>query len=264
MIQHVLLVGCGSMGSAMARGLKLSHPDWKFSCYTPSGTRAKALALELGGEFVEDLSVLPKGITAVMLGFKPQMIGVAAPPLKTLLPETVPYISLLAAISLHDLTLHFPNRPLIRLMPNLSVATLKGVVLWEQYALFPEPLELWKNALSSLGLAPRVSEKLIDVYTIPGASSPAFLFQWLKDAGLYAQENGGDPQEAVEIFAQALRGTLSTPLKFSEMDAKITAVASKGGVTQAVLDTWEKSFSGYIKAGFNAGLQRIQAMKKPS
>mgnify|MGYP003393222515 CR=1 FL=1 len=262
MKQHLLVIGCGSMGSAIAVGLKARHPDWQFTCWTPSGARAQALAQKIGGAHLTDLKLLPADITAVVLGLKPQMLTEASVPLKTLLPVNTPYISLLAAISLSELQQVFPGRPLLRLMPNMAVERNKGVVLWEQVGLDKNSEASWEKALQSLGLAPHISEKLIDVYTLHGASSPAFLFQWLKDAGEFAQEQGGDPQEAVDIFAQAMRGTLDAPLKFSELDARIKGVASKGGVTQAVLDVWQQKYAHYIKQGFAAGLERIQQLKK--
>lgn len=259
--EHLFFYGCGSMGGALARGLKSAHPHWQFSFWTPSGTRAKAMAQELGGHFISTLAEIPAGVTGVVLGFKPQMLNVASAPLANLFSKEIPFISLLAAISLSELAEHFPGRPLIRLMPNLAVAENRGVVLWNELGISQTARPHWQNALAKLGLAPYVSEPLIDVYTLPAASSPAFLFQWLRDVGDYARQNGGDPQEAVAILVQAFRGTLANDLRFDELQGKIQAVASRGGVTQATLDEWRTSDPDYIQRGFGAGLKRLGELK---
>ena len=263
MTQHVLVYGCGSMARALTLGLKAANPEWKFTCWTPSGTKAESLAKELNGTWLKDLAEIPQDLTAVFLGFKPQMLAQASAGLQENIKTKIPFVSMLAAITLTELESHFSGRPLLRLMPNLAVSRRQGVVLWEHQGLGPSELSTWEKALATLGLAPHVPEHLIDVYTIHAASSPAFVYQWLKDAGEFVSAHGGDPQEAVNILAQALRGTLEAgPFQVNELDEKIKSVASKGGVTQAVLDEWKTSLPQYIKQGFEAGLNRLKQMKK--
>lgn len=261
MKQHLLLIGCGSMGSAFALGLKHAHPHWEFSCWTPSGTRAEALAQRLNGHWVKDLTNLPVGITGVVLGFKPQMLQDAQAQLVNLLPG-LPFVSLLAAIPLSQLGRTFAGRSIVRVMPNLAVEQRAGVALWCAHGLSPQAHEEWQTALSRLGFAPNVPEEMVNLYTLHGGSAPAFLFQWIKDAGEFARQNGGDPQLAMDILVQTWRGTLLSPPRFEKLDERIGAVASKGGVTQAVLDHWSSTDPGYIGGGFAAGLKRLGEMQK--
>lgn len=263
MNQHILVYGCGSMARALTLGLKSAYPEWRFTCWTPTGIKAESLAKELNGVWLKDLSQAPTDLTCVFLGFKPQMLSIASAGLVENIKSNVPFVSMLAAITINELKTYYSQRPLLRVMPNLAVAGRQGVVLWEEDGLSRSDLEIWENALGALGLAPHVSESLIDVYTVHAASSPAFLYQWLKDAGEFVSSHGGDPQEAVNILAQALRGTLSTgPFNVYELDQKIKSVASKGGVTQAVLDEWRNCYPNYIKQGFEAGVSRLKEMKK--
>ncbi len=258
---HVLVYGCGKMARAFALGLQKANPQMRFSCWTPSGDKARALAQDLGGIWVQDLSQMPSTVDTVILGFKPQGLSTAAPDVQKLFPPATLFVSLLAAISLQTLSQYFPGHPLVRVMPNLAVETNQGVVLWKSHATSPAQLQLWQRALGSLGMAPELSEDHIDLYTMHSGSAPAFLYQWLRDAGVFAETNGGDPQLAVRIFAQALRGALSTELVFDELEDKIAAVTSKGGVTRAALDEWLTSDPEYLVRGFTAGLSRLKELK---
>lgn len=250
------------MGSAFARGLKDSRPRWTFSTWSPSGVKAKALAQELGAHWIQDLGQVPRDITGIVLGFKPQLLAAAAPELLRRMRGNETIISLLAAVELAELQTHFPASPILRLMPSLAVGKRQGVVLWQQAEMERNEQDRWALALADLGQAFKVTEALMDVYTMHAACAPAFVYQWLLDAGRFAKDHGGDPQAAVKMMGQALRGALSEELDFSTLDAQIKRVASKGGVTQAVLDHWKSEAPDYVPDGFEAGLQRLRAMKK--
>lgn len=256
---HVLVYGCGKMARAFALGLKRTDPSLRFSCWTPSGEKARALAEELKGTWLAELAI-PGDVTAVMLGFKPQNLTTAAPALKGLPPQAT-VLSLLAAVELRTLAQHFPAHPLLRVMPNLCVQNGQGVVLWAQSGHTATLRATWEKRLQGLGLAAELSEAHIDLYTMHGGSAPAFLYYWLKEAGDFAAERGGDAQLAVQIFAQTLRGALESSMEYAQLQERITAVASKGGVTQAALDEWIKSDGDYLKRGFAAGHDRLKALK---
>jgi pyrroline-5-carboxylate reductase len=258
---HVLLWGCGNMAGALARGLRAQHPQWRFTCWAPTGTRARPLAEAIGGTFLADASEIPQDVDAVVLGFKPQVLSEAAPGLRKL-PAKALVVSLLAAVSVEQLAGHFPARPILRLMPNLAIGRNQGVVLWWGRGLTGDQQQVWKAALATLGLSREAEEDLLDLYTLPAASSPAFLYYWLQGVGEYAQNFGGDPNEAVQLMCQALRAALNDgELKFEQLPVRIAAVASRGGVTQATIDAWKSQSPQYIQDGLSAGLKRLNVLK---
>lgn len=253
---HIVFWGSGNMARALAQGWRKTHATWRFSFWSPSGTSALLSAKQTGGAVLQS-PTMPDDVTGVVLGFKPQSFELAASQLAPLLPRGIPCFSLLAAVDLQRLSSLLPLRPLVRLMPNLSIAEQQGVVLWTASEKGP-----WQSQLSCLGLAEEVPEKLLDVYTAHAGCSPAFLYQWLKDAGEFAREHGGDADLAVRLLHQAFKGTLlNPPPAYVELETKISTVASKGGVTRAILDEWLKIAPNYIKQGFAAGLARIRSLK---
>ncbi len=262
MKRSVVVWGCGNMAGAFARGLARQN-SFHFVCWNPSVAKARALAAELGGSVLPDGAPLPPDTSAVILGFKPQKLAEAAAGLAPRLPEGAVVVSLLAAVSVEALSTHFPGRPVLRLMPNLAVAQGQGVVLWQAHQLDAAVRAEWAQALGRLGEAQEVDAALMDVYTMHAGCAPAFLYQWLKDAGDFARAQGGDADVAVRLLAQSFRGTLMAPTpSHGELEGKIDAVASAGGVTRAVLERWKQSAPDYVAEGFQAGLERIREMKK--
>jgi len=249
----ILVWGCGNMASAFALGLSRAHQDLQFICWNPSGEKAQTLAKKLNGTVLTDASKRPV-VDAVILGFKPQKLSEAAPALSGLSSETT-VISLLAAVSINRLRTFLPAAQILRVMPNLAVATGNGVALWQGQ-------KSWGARLQCLGLAPEVSEELMDVYTIHAGCSPAFLFSWIDDAAKFASAHGGDADLSRKILIKAWQGALAG-LENDEMsmEEKVNEVASKGGVTRAALDGFSARAPDYIDHGFAAGLKRIQELK---
>jgi pyrroline-5-carboxylate reductase len=250
----ILVWGCGNMASAFVRGLARTHQELEFVCWNPSAEKAQALAAAVNGRVLSDPQALPT-VDAVILGFKPQKLAEAAPALSQLKAGTT-VVSLLAAVDVARLQTFFPTAAVIRVMPNLAVAQGQGVALWHGDSL------AWAKYFQCLGLAPQVSEQLMDVYTLHAGCSPAFLFAWIDEAAKFAVKHGGEAELARKILIKAWQGALAglenDPATMAE---KITAVASKGGVTKAALDGFATCAPDYIERGFGAGLKRIQELK---
>ncbi len=246
------------MARAMALGLKSSDSQIEFLCWNPTMSKAQELSRELAGR------VWKSGdeFEAVILGFKPQKLSEGLTLLKSHLKAETLLISLLAATQMKKFLTVTPCHQIIRLMPNLGVATGDGVVLWGQQGLTPKDVSAWQQRLNGLGLAPLMSEEHIDLYTLYSGCAPAYLFQWIHDAGEFAAINGGDAELARKILIEAFKGTLARLDGDEDMKDNIAQVASKGGVTEAVLSGWKTTSPEYIKIGFAAGLEKMKEFRE--
>jgi pyrroline-5-carboxylate reductase len=112
-------LGSGNMASALARGI--GEPAL---CFDPVAGRADALALELGGEAVPDAATLAERADVVVLGHKPGQLHEAAE--QAAAARAV--VSILGGVSVAELRAAYPDRPVIRLMPNTPAGVGKGVV----------------------------------------------------------------------------------------------------------------------------------------
>lgn len=112
-------LGSGNMASALARGI--GEPAL---CFDPVADRAVALAAELGGEAVPDAATLAERADVVVLGHKPGQLTAAARDAA----GARAVASILGGVSVADLRAAYPDRPVVRLMPNTPAGVGKGVV----------------------------------------------------------------------------------------------------------------------------------------
>lgn len=253
----ILVWGCGNMAQAFVKGLKQRNPSFAFYLYNPSPEKAQSLALAVQGQVASGNS--HERYDAVILGFKPQKLIEAAAQLSVYLSSRPTILSLLAATELSRLASFFPQSPLIRVMANLPVERNSGIVLWRGQGVDEA---FWQNIFSNLGIARHVSEPEMDLYTLHAGCSPAFIYQWVKDAGQFASTQGGNEALARELFIHALSSALEIiKHDHAQLSEKISSVASKGGVTEAALKRFHEVAPRYIEEGFLAGLKRIGELK---
>lgn len=253
----ILVWGCGNMAQAFVKGLKQRNPSFAFHLYNPSPEKAQALASAAQGHVVKGGA--DERYDVVILGFKPQKLSEAAAQLSVHLSSRSTILSLLAATELARLASFFPNSPLIRVMANLPVERNSGIVLWRGQGV--DEIN-WQNIFAGLGIARLVSEPEMDLYTLHAGCSPAFIYQWVKDAGHFASTHGGDEALARELFIYALSAALEgIKHDHSQLAERISSVASKGGVTEAALKKFQEVAPRYIEEGFLAGLKRIGELK---
>jgi pyrroline-5-carboxylate reductase len=216
------------------------------------------LAQKLKGKVYQEEKI---SFDAVILGFKPQQLeGAKTKLLETIHPHAT-IISLLAAVTLKRLKNFFSANEIIRVMPNLMVEKNDGVAIWSS-EVESQAINNWSKALSSLGLVHKVSEPLLDVYTLHAGCSPAFIFSWLKSAEEFAILHSGEAKLAREILIKSWLGALeSIQGQDVNLEEKINSVASKGGVTRAALDSFQAQAPNYVVDAFEAGLSRINELK---
>ncbi len=253
----ILVWGAGNMSQAFVKGLKNKNSHFEFFVFNPTREKAERLAGAVQGQVVTENTASDYDL--VILGFKPQKLSVAAAQLCKILPPQTAVLSLLAATEISKLATYFPQRPLVRVMTNLTVERNSGIVLW---AAQRADESFWQKVFVGLGLARLVNEKEMDVYTLHAGCSPAFIYQWIKDAGVFAATHGADEALARELFIHALSSALEgIRHDHSNLSEKINSVASKGGVTEAALKRFHELSPQYVEDGFLAGLKRIGELK---
>ncbi len=238
------------MSSALALGL--GSQGHEFFLYNPTLSKAQSLK----GQLKKAQLWQGQDFEAVVLGFKPQKLTEAMSDLSAIVTPQTLIISLLAGVKLEKLQTLFHSR-VLRLMPNLAIAENKGVCLWSSL-LEAQENRFWQTTLNSLGFAPQVEERELDLYTLHAGCSPAYLYFLIQEMKDLAQQSGGDPALAAKILTLSLQGALDKLKGDEDFQGLITQVASKGGVTEATLKHWNES--GAIASGLKAGLERIQQL----
>lgn len=233
----ILLVGCGRMGGAMARGWERAHEVWVFDPH--------AATLPDGAEPMERLEDFRADRdTAVILAVKPQIFPDLAPLLRPLATSGALFVSIMAGISLRRLgdALGDTHR-LVRAMPNTAASIGGGVTaIAGTVGIGTDD----RNAVDAL-LAPTGrliwldDECLIDAVTAVSGSGPAYYFRFT-EALAAAGAAQGLPAELSTMLARATFEGSAALSKTGELslDELRQQVTSPGGTTAAGLAQMEK------------------------
>jgi pyrroline-5-carboxylate reductase len=252
-------VGAGSMAAAMARGLAGQADSMLF---TDSGSgRAAELARELGGEALASNAALAQRADVVVLAVKPAKLDKVAEELS----EAKVVVSLLGATSLEALKSAFPDKEVLRVMPNIAVEVRKGVLcLASDVPSISHPYggtihgTSVREMLATLGHVVELPDSQFDAATAVMGCAPAYLalaVEALADAGA---ADGLDPELARELVVETTAGTAELLRIRHPADVR-KAVASPGGSTEAGLEALDRGRArGAFEAAVRASLERMR------
>lgn len=230
------LVGCGNMAGAMVHGWRAGGLDLSgTTVIRPSGTPV---------EGVRTLASYPENETPrlVMLGFKPQKLDEVVPGLLPHIGPETTLVSMLAGASAASLRERFPNaRAIVRVMPNLPVAQVQGVI-----AIYSEDGDIDQLAeicqlMASLGMiAWCETEAQLGLIGAIAAAGVAYVARFAEALAKSGESLGLRPGQAEQVAIQTLVGTGAYAAETGASMAEIArCVASPKGTTEqglAVLD----------------------------
>jgi pyrroline-5-carboxylate reductase len=227
----VLLVGCGRMGGAMARGWRGAH---RVLVFDPMATD-----LPEGAERIDALGDVDAGVDlAVVLAVKPQVFPAIGAALRPLAARDALFVSIMAGITLQGLGAALSSGRLVRTMPNTPAAIGQGITA----AVAGRDVRMSDFATVNALLAPTGpvvwldDERQIDAVTALSGSGPAYFFRFteaLAKAGAAAGlPEGLAMQLARATFTGAAALAGAEPAELAELRKQVT---SPGGTTAAGL-----------------------------
>lgn len=241
----VAFIGCGNMGSALARAACPSvGPE---NVYLANRTLAKAQALgdALGCHVAQNNGHALAHAQYVFLCVKPHLLSGVLAELASDLEgcaargEEKVLISVAAGVTLDTLRSFLPAKaqdiPLLRLMPNTCVEIGQGMS-----ALCAAPntprrhTQAVQDILSHSGRVDLLEEPLMDAFTSVAGCGPAYVYPFLEalaDGGVMV---GLPRRQAMEYAAQTLLGAAAMVLESGQHPGALKdAVCSPGGSTIA-------------------------------
>lgn len=257
------VVGGGSMGGAIARGLVDSGTldAAHVLVAEPSAARRDELA-SWGLTCVADGSeLLGAGADVVLLAVKPQVIGSVMAPLAEGL-EGLLVISIAAGVTTATIEAALPGSRVVRVMPNLPVQVRSGAsAVCAGSRATDEDVELARTLFAALGSAHVMSEAQLDVAGAVSGCAPAF-FALFVDTLTRAGVLEGLPAAACrELVEATMRGTAEQLLRSGEHPrAYVEKVTSPGGTTAAALCELEPALAEGSYEGVAAALRRTREL----
>ena len=251
----ILIYGYGKMAGAMVEGWLREGVDARnITAYNP---RHKDCA-----DGVTLTTRQPDGeFDAVVLGFKPHMLGDIAPEMQALAGPNTLILSILAGVTLDQLDSAFPKaKANVRFMPNLAVALGKSPNVLAARDLSDSDRAAVTQLATSLGTAEWLAdESLFDLATALAGSGPGFVYRFI-DALAEAASELGLPADMSGRLATAMvdgAGSLAADSDFSPGELA-DRVASPGGMTREGLNVLDdnKALKSLLLATLRATAER--------
>ena len=206
--QVIGVIGAGSMGAAIARGLVASGAAAPAHVLVANPSAGKLAPLaELGIKtFTSNDELLAQDPDAVVLAVKPQVLpGVLAEHTEGLAGRLV--ISIAAGVSVASLERALEHSHVVRAMPNLPVQVLSGAT-----AVCPgsratkEDLDLSLAIFSALGSAVVLREDQLDAEGAVVGCGPAYVALLVDDLTRAGVERGLPAVACRELVLSTMRG----------------------------------------------------------
>ncbi|WP_310481398.1 pyrroline-5-carboxylate reductase [Chamaesiphon sp. VAR_48_metabat_403] len=236
------VIGGGVMGGAIVSRLidRGTYKSSEILISEPTLLQREVLQ-QLYGVQVTDDNNLAAMAPVLLLAIKPQVFeSVVA---KLAQPAAALVISILAGVSIAQLERGFPDRAVVRAMPNTPATVGMGITaLVAGNCVSSEQLELATQIFQAVGEVVDVPESLMDAVTGLSGSGPAYVaiaIEALADGGVAA----GLPRQIAERLAlQTVLGTAGllkeSPLHPAQLKDRVT---SPGGTTIAGVRELERS-----------------------
>jgi pyrroline-5-carboxylate reductase len=251
------MIGAGQMATALGQGFVRSRlVDGKnLLAADPAADARERFAQATGGRTTTDNAAVAAEADVLFLAVKPQQIAQVAAELRGKLDAKKLVVSIVAGIRLATLADRLgPGPRLVRVMPNTPCLIGQGACA---YSLgenaTPADGELVDRLLTSVGIACRVDEKLLDAVTGLSGSGPAFVYviiEALSDGGV---RMGLPRAVATQLAAQTVRGAAEMVAVTGEHPGVLKdRVASPGGTTIAGLQALEE---GGLRAALMAAVE---------
>lgn len=233
------IIGCGNMGSAFATRLTLAN---ELLLYDNCREKTKNLASQVKGRMCENIIDLLEA-SWIILAIKPQHLSEVTRAIKNHIKKSHMIFSLLAGTSIDSLSKHFPNSPIIRLMPNLPVICGQGIIgISTLFNIKPETAERIHKTFKPLGALYWISEEKMHAVTSLGGSGPAFIYTIIEaivDAGIAM---GFSAEESLRITYDMMEGSLALVKKLEAHPGELKwKIASPKGTTIAGICKLEES-----------------------
>ena len=266
MFTTIGFIGCGNMGGAMARAVRMSAPEVELFFANRSPEKAEALARELVGQ-VRSNEEVAQTCSLIFLGVKPQLMGEVLADLAPVLAarkDRFVLLTMAAGLTTRTIrTMAGGDYPVARIMPNTPCAIGAGMVQLCCLDLTGEERDELKLLLSGAGLVDELDEELIDAACAVSGCGPAFAYLFLDALATGGAACGLPEDKALLYAAQMLEGAARLAAQSERTPEQLKqAVCSPGGATiQGVKALEQGNFPETVVEAVKAAYKRTLELK---
>lgn len=266
----VLVIGAGNMGLTYARSIAKSGYLKKEDLMVYDKSSELRETLQKANDNFEVTDSLEESLPIsdiIFLAVKPYHNDGLMEEMIDMMDDQKLIISIMAGVTIETIQKGLGIKKVVRAMPNLPAQVGKGMT---SYLAAPEisRIELWmvEDLLNSTGKSVRVdSQMFIDASTGISGSGPAYVFYFMESMMEAAKSMGFSDNDSKVLVSTTFEGAIELFNKNKlSPDGWMKRVASKGGTTQAALDSLEdNNVKDLIHDAAYAAFNRAVELGKP-
>ncbi|MDO6517510.1 pyrroline-5-carboxylate reductase [Zobellia uliginosa] len=264
----VLVIGAGNMGLTYAEGMSKSKLLKKKNIMVLDSSEEKLKELNEMAHFdaFKKLEECVPQADIIFIAVKPYHANALFETIKPLVHSDQILISIMAGVTIDAIKTHTGLNKIVRAMPNLPAKVGKGLTSYTSSKEVSR-IELLtvESLLDTTGKSIRVSdENFIDASTGISGSGPAYVFYFMQSMMEAALQMGFSKKVSSVLVSETFTGAVEL---FNQNNLSpnswMDRVASKGGTTQAALDSMDdNNVSELIKEAAFAAFERAVELGK--
>lgn len=240
----VLVIGAGNMGLTYAEGMAKSPllNRKKLMIYDVSKAASNPLKEDDNYNVFDELKPAVEIADIIFIAVKPYHSEELFGSIKAYLNTQQILVSLMAGVTVDSLKSMSGLDKVVRTMPNLPAKVGKGVTSFTvSKAVSRVELLMVRNLLDTTGECIHVEEEsFIDKSTGISGSGPAYVFYFMQSMLEAALKMGFSENDSRVLVSNTFEGAVELFKAGSHSPSKwMSLVASKGGTTQAALDSMD-------------------------
>lgn len=264
---NILIIGGGSMGQAFARGLSSSgHTCAVIEKDVINAQKSENLQVRVIPQLVDVQNDLQwANPDAAIIAVKPIDVDNVCEGIRKVINKKCLIISIAAGVTISTLNGLLEGYQIVRSMPNLAASELmSATAMCISDQLSEQNVQNARDVLEVLGTVVRVDEAQMNLVTAISGSGPAYFFYLAEQMTQFAVDNGMDAEIAHQLITQTFIGSAKVAQHDGSFAQLRTVVTSKGGTTEAAIETFEDLAVGQnIRHGINAALTRGKQLNDP-
>ena len=264
----IAIVGCGNMGMAFAKSFlqyNLVKKD-DLLLIEKSLERSQALRSEKAGVVVDTIGPRVSDVDLIILSVKPQDFNSVYEDLRQVIQPAQVVLSIMAGIPIVQIQERLNHRMIVRAMPNTPAMLGMGITgFTAAKEVDATSLRRIENLINATGRSIFLDdEAMLDAVTALSGSGPAYFYYVVKSMVEAGRQMGFDDAVAGLLVKQTMLGAYHLINSADKsLDELISAVASKGGTTEAALREFEAGqLTETLIAGIKAAQNRATELSK--
>ncbi|MGC1473646.1 MAG: pyrroline-5-carboxylate reductase [Psychroserpens sp.] len=240
----VLVIGAGNMGLTYAEGMAKSSllGKHKLRIYDTDPKKIKSLRKDIRFNVFESLEDCLPSADIIFIAVKPYHSDSLFAEMQAMINNQQLMISLMAGVTIETIQQKLEAKKVVRTMPNLPAQVGKGVTSYTaSKEVSKVELIMVRNLLDTTGTSIHVAtETFIDASTGISGSGPAYVFYFMQSMLEAALKMGFSDYDSKVLVSSTFEGAIAL-FNDNNISPKswIDKVASKGGTTQAAIDSME-------------------------